>query len=43
MAQVLPFYLVCDISASMDGEPIATLNAAVNEIREPLGRSGASH
>jgi uncharacterized protein YegL len=37
MAQVLPFYLVCDISASMDGEPIDMLNAAVNEIREAIG------
>jgi uncharacterized protein YegL len=37
MAQVLPFYLVCDTSASMDGEPIATLNAAVNEVRVEIG------
>lgn len=39
MAQVLPFYLVCDVSASMHGEEIAALNDAVREIHTEISEN----
>lgn len=30
--QILPFYLVCDESASMSGEPIDAINQALPEL-----------
>lgn len=35
--QVLPFYLVCDESGSMAGEPIDSINKALPELHEEIG------
>lgn len=35
--QVLPFYLVCDESASMSGEPIDSINTALPELHNEIG------
>ena len=37
MAQVLPFYLVCDESASMRGEPINAINDCLPDIHSEIG------
>lgn len=37
MAQVLPFYLLCDESYSMVGEPIDALNAALPDLHREIG------
>ena len=37
MAQVLPFYLVCDESASMSGPPLDAINASLPEIHSEIG------
>jgi len=34
---ILPFYLVCDESASMDGEPIDAMNSALPELHAEIG------
>ena len=34
--QILPFYLVCDQSSSMDGEPIDTINATLPELHREI-------
>ncbi|MCW2930365.1 MAG: von Willebrand factor type [Actinomycetia bacterium] len=39
MAQVLPFYLVCDESGSMAGEPLDAINASLPEIHSEIGSS----
>jgi uncharacterized protein YegL len=35
--QVLPFYLVCDESGSMDGAPIRAINDALPELHQEIG------
>ncbi|WP_083958286.1 vWA domain-containing protein [Herbidospora mongoliensis] len=35
--QVLPFYLVCDESSSMDGPPIDAINQALPELHQEIG------
>src|SRR5689334_12382236 len=35
--QVLPFYLVCDESSSMAGDPIDSINKALPEIHQEIG------
>jgi uncharacterized protein YegL len=35
--QVLPFYLVCDESSSMSGEPIDAINKSLPEIHQEIG------
>jgi uncharacterized protein YegL len=35
--QVLPFYLVCDESASMSGEPIDSINSALKDLHTEIG------
>jgi uncharacterized protein YegL len=35
--QVLPFYLVCDESASMTGEPIEAINASLPQLHSEIG------
>src|SRR5215472_8312501 len=37
MAQVLPFYLVCDESGSMRGEPIRAINSCLPDIHSEVG------
>lgn len=37
MAQVLPFYLLCDESYSMDGDPIQALNDALPKLHREIG------
>jgi uncharacterized protein YegL len=37
MSQILPFYLVCDESGSMRGEPIRTINASLPDIHIEIG------
>ena len=37
MAQVLPFYLVCDESYSMSGQPLDAINASLPEIHSEIG------
>ncbi|MGA2829511.1 MAG: VWA domain-containing protein [Streptosporangiaceae bacterium] len=37
MAQVLPFYLVCDESYSMSGPPLDAINASLPEIHSEIG------
>ena len=37
MAQTLPFYLVCDASGSMKGEPLRAINAALPDIHAEIG------
>ncbi|MBY9075961.1 VWA domain-containing protein [Nocardioides sp. WL0053] len=34
---ILPFYLVCDESGSMDGEPIDAINTALPELHHEIG------
>lgn len=36
MSQILPFYLVCDESGSMRGEPIRTINASLPDIHAEI-------
>lgn len=35
--QILPFYLVCDESGSMSGEPIKAMNDALPDLHEEIG------
>lgn len=35
--QILPFYLVCDESGSMDGAPIQAINNALPELHQEIG------
>lgn len=35
--QILPFYLVCDESYSMDGDPIDAINQALPELHQEIG------
>ncbi|MDT0326863.1 vWA domain-containing protein [Nocardiopsis lambiniae] len=35
--QILPFYLVCDESTSMDGEPIQAINEALPDLHAKIG------
>jgi uncharacterized protein YegL len=35
--QILPFYLVCDESGSMDGEPIESINSALPDLHQEIG------
>ena len=37
MSQVLPFYLVCDESGSMRGEPIRAINSCLPDIHSEIG------
>ncbi|MFT4217713.1 MAG: VWA domain-containing protein [Micropruina sp.] len=37
MANILPFYLVCDESYSMEGEPIDSMNKALPELHMEIG------
>ncbi len=37
MANILPFYLVCDESGSMTGEPIDAMNKALPELHQEIG------
>lgn len=37
MANILPFYLVCDESGSMDGAPIQAMNDALPELHQEIG------
>jgi uncharacterized protein YegL len=37
MPQVLPFYLVCDESGSMRGEPIRAINESLPDVRSEVG------
>ena len=37
MAQVLPFYLVCDESGSMFGEPVKAINDSLPELHAEIG------
>lgn len=37
MANILPFYLVCDESGSMSGAPIQAMNDALPELHEEIG------
>ena len=37
MSQVLPFYLVCDESGSMKGEPLRAINSSLPDIHSEIG------
>ena len=37
MSQILPFYLVCDESGSMKGEPLKAVNASLPELHVEIG------
>ena len=41
MSQVLPFYLLCDESGSMRGEPIRAINASLPEVHSEVGSNPA--
>lgn len=37
MSNILPFYLVCDESGSMDGDPLRAMNEALPELHKEIG------
>src|SRR5579859_1913389 len=41
MSQILPFYLVCDESGSMKGEPLRAINASLPDIHIEIGSNPA--